>query len=510
MSSQITGDIPEVIEEYLEYKHGVIKCIAFNHRGTLLAAGCSNGSCIVWDFETRVIAKELKDEGCTTAITSVCWSKYGHCILVSTGDKRLILWDVSTGEQVAQTTLEIISLHAQLHPVSSIPSLCLVSPIYSAPLIVDLSMGSSTVLPVSFSEGGNDSDAHFPSCFNHRGDLVYVGNSKGEILIIDHHSFQIRAIVSSSSGGEIKNIAFSRNGMYLLTNSSDRTIRIYKNKLPLKDSLKVLCKMGEMLNDLGGIGTKCLVLSREFQDRSTRTHWKAPSFSRNGKWIIGGSTGEGVHKVYIWNDVGHLVKILTGPREGLISLAWHPVQPIVVSLSSTGLVYIWAKNYTEKWSDFYPDFKELDETEEYVEREDEFDSVPEIVPKITQVKELDVTHVSDNEEADIVTIENDSTWSDSEMSEEELCFLPSVPRPDTFEQHDKCTGDSLKSSGGYHSINHESNLMDGTDDCHDFAGNVAHGGRSKRQRKPTEKLLELLDETAKKLVKKTDWPNAGV
>lgn len=31
----LQGDFPEVIEEYLEY--GVMKCIAFNRRGTLLA-----------------------------------------------------------------------------------------------------------------------------------------------------------------------------------------------------------------------------------------------------------------------------------------------------------------------------------------------------------------------------------------------------------------------------------------------------------------------------------------
>lgn len=34
----LQGDFPEVIEEYLE--HGVMKCIAFNRRGTLLAGTC--------------------------------------------------------------------------------------------------------------------------------------------------------------------------------------------------------------------------------------------------------------------------------------------------------------------------------------------------------------------------------------------------------------------------------------------------------------------------------------
>lgn len=125
------------------------------------------------------------------------------------------------------------------------------------------------------------------------------------------------------------------------------------------------------------IGSKCLALFREFQDSITKMHWKAPCFSGDGEWVIGGSASKGEHKIYIWDRAGHLVKILEGPKEALIDLAWHPVHPIVVSVSLTGLVYIWAKDYTENWSAFAPDFKELEENEEYMEREDEFDLMPE-------------------------------------------------------------------------------------------------------------------------------------
>ncbi|EXB97685.1 Retinoblastoma-binding protein 5 [Morus notabilis] len=512
----LQGDFPEVIEEYLE--HGVMKCIAFNRRGTLLAAGCSDGSCVIWDFETRGIAKELKDKECSAAITSVCWSKYGHRILVSAADKSLTLWDVVSGEKITRTTLQQTSLQARLHPGSSTPSLCLACPLSSAPMIVDLDTGNTTVLPVSIPDAGagaapppknkfSDVTPSFTptaACFNKSGDVVYVGNSKGEVLLVDYKSAQVRAMVPTSGGAVIKNIVFCRNGQYLLTNSNDRTIRIYENLLLSKDGLKALDELSEAtegqddVEKLKAVGLKCLTLFREFQDSITKMHWKAPCFSGDGEWVIGGSASKGEHKIYIWDRGGHLVKILEGPKEALIDLAWHPVHPIIVSVSLTGLVYIWAKDYTENWSAFAPDFKELEENEEYVEREDEFD----LIPETEKAKEI---NANEDDEVDIVTVEKDSAFSDSDMSQDELCFLPAIPSPDMAEQQEKCIESSSKlvdsnNSGSPLSEEGEPNggaMNHASSPLEEDAG-VA---RLKRKRRPSEKGMELQAEKVRKPLK---------
>ncbi|CAK7343044.1 unnamed protein product [Dovyalis caffra] len=111
-------------------------------------------------------------------------------------------------------------------------------------------------------------------------------------------------------------------------------------------------------------------------------------------------------------SAGHLVKILEGPKEALIDLAWHPVHLIIISVSLTGLVYIWAKDHTENWSAFTPDFKELEENEEFVERKDEFN----LIPETEKVKESDI---NEDDEVDIVTVEKDN-FSDSDLSQEDL------------------------------------------------------------------------------------------
>jgi Holliday junction resolvase len=58
----------------------------------------------------------------------------------------------------------------------------------------------------------------------------------------------------------------------------------------------------------------------------------------------------------------------------LIDLAWHHIRPLVVLVSMLGgYVFIWAKYFTKNWNAFAPYFKELEETKEYIEKEDEFD-----------------------------------------------------------------------------------------------------------------------------------------
>lgn len=64
-------------------------------------------------------------------------------------------------------------------------------------------------------------------------------------------------------------------------------------------------------------------------------------------------------------------------------------------------------------------------------------------PKFTclQVKGSDV---NEDEEVDIVTVEKDPAFSDSDMSQEELCFLPATPSRDVPEQQDRFLESSSK------------------------------------------------------------------
>lgn len=67
----------------------------------------------------------------------------------------------------------------------------------------------------------------------------------------------------------------------------------------------------------------------------------------------------------------------------LCAFKWHPIRPVIASVSTYGNIHIWATSRDENWSAFAPDFIELEENLEYEEKEDEFDVVSVISPSIS-------------------------------------------------------------------------------------------------------------------------------
>lgn len=180
-----------------------------------------------------------------------------------------------------------------------------------------------------------------------------------------------------------------------------------------------------------------------------RTTWKKCCFSGDGEYVCAGSARQ--HALYVWEkSIGNLVKILHGTKgELLLDVVWHPVRPIIASISS-GLVSIWAQNQVENWSAFAPDFKELDENVEYEERDSEFDEDDED-------KSVDLSAEAKHDEevdVDVTKVEPIAAFcsSDEEFEDENaLQFLPMAPEVEDPEdgwasQDASGQGDGLNSS----------------------------------------------------------------
>ncbi|BFZ13683.1 hypothetical protein BsWGS_16722 [Bradybaena similaris] len=393
-------NFPEDFDGTLDCVSIAITC-AFNRQGTLLAVGCNDGRIVVWDFLTRGIAKFINAH--VHPVCSLSWNRNGHKLLSAATDNTIAIWDVVSGENDKVYRFPSPVLKVQWHPRNN--NQFLVCPLKHAAVLMTLK-GDHKIVPLD-----DESDLNIIASFDRRGRYIYTGNAKGRILAFSANNLELAASFRVTTGGlnttAIKSIEFARRGECFLVNSADRIIRVYESREVLTCG-----KDGEPEP------------MQKLQDLVNKTLWKKCCFSGDGEYIVAGSARQ--HSLYIWEKaVGNLVKILHGTKgELLLDVVWHPVRPIIASISS-GLVSIWAQNQVENWSAFAPDFKELDENVEYEERESEFDLEDE-----DKEKEESKAPVEEDGEVDVWTVEPIQAFVSSDEEEEDesaLLFLPVSP-----------------------------------------------------------------------------------
>nr|XP_056701602.1 retinoblastoma-binding protein 5 isoform X1 [Euleptes europaea] len=404
-------------QNYPEEADGTLDCISmaltctFNRWGTLLAVGCNDGRIVIWDFLTRGIAKIISAH--IHPVCSLCWSRDGHKLVSASTDNMVSQWDVLTGDCDQRFRFPSPILKVQYHPRDQ--NKVLVCPMKSAPVMLTLSDSKHVILPVD-----DDSDLNVVASFDRRGEYIYTGNAKGKILVLKTDTQDLvasfRVTTGTSNTTAIKSIEFARKGSCFLINTADRIIRVYD---------------GREILTCGRDGEPEPM--QKLQDLVNRTPWKKCCFSGDGEYIVAGSARQ--HALYIWEkSIGNLVKILHGTRgELLLDVAWHPVRPIIASISS-GVVSIWAQNQVENWSAFAPDFKELDENVEYEERESEFDIEDEDKSEPEQTG----ADAAEDEEVDVTSVDPIAAFcsSDEELEDSKaLLYLPIAPEVEDPEEN---------------------------------------------------------------------------
>lgn len=390
---------PEEFDGALDCASLAVTC-AFNRRGTLLAVGCNDGRIVIWDFLTRGIAKVISAH--VHPVCSLSWSRAGYKLLSVSTDNNVCIWDVLSGECDIKYRFPSPVMKVQFHP--RIDKMFLVCPMRHPAVLVHVD-ASHEIIPMD-----DEGDVSIVASFDRRGEYIYTGNSRGKLLILTCPDLKVKTSFrigpGTSSAAAIKSIEFSRRTEFFLVNSADRVIRVY-------DVRKVL-KSGKDEDPEP---------TQKLQDLVNKTMWKKCCFSGDGEYICAGSARQ--HSLYIWErSVGNLVKILHGTKgEMLLDVVWHPVRPIMASISS-GVVSIWSQNQVENWSAFAPDFKELDENVEYEERESEFDQSDE-----DKSVELSQERREEDVEVDVTSIDPVAAFcsSDEEDDSNALLYLPISP-----------------------------------------------------------------------------------
>lgn len=194
------------------------------------------------------------------------------------------------------------------------------------------------------------------------GDHILAGTNKGRFNIIDANT---REIIWSEKicSSVVTTLRLTGSGRELLVNSQDRIIRTFH--LP---NLSV-----EGLDP----DTIQMPLEHKFQDVVNRLSWNHVTFSATGEYVAASTYNN--HELYIWErNHGSLVRMLEGPKEEQGVIEWHPHRALLAACGlETGRIYIWSVTTPQRWSALAPDFVEVEENVEYIEKEDEFDIHPQ-------------------------------------------------------------------------------------------------------------------------------------
>lgn len=140
---------------------------------------------------------------------------------------------------------------------------------------------------------------------------------------------------------------------------------------------------------LGALGQQCSQKARrgqlaDFQGEggARGRPYRCAAYCADGEYVAAACESGGL-LVQLWEAECELRlnAVLEGrgsTRDGILALCWHPSPaPMqLLTLSTTGCIDVWAKAFTENWSAFAPDFRELKTNDEYIEPEDEFDANP--------------------------------------------------------------------------------------------------------------------------------------
>jgi COMPASS component SWD1 len=412
-----TSDHPEVLDSEVDNGGVATTCLAFNATGDYLACGGNDGRVLVWDCMTRSAARQLCN-GHVQPITALSWSRDSRRLLSASVDWTVRIWLVAESRTLLTLRCQAQIAHAHLHPRDAsflvcpllMPALFVTYDVAAAKsppsgVPVTASVAQQRPLPLPAAVVNGRADLALPACvavFSVRGDQIFAANRKGVVLVIDTQSLQVIRTVTVSSFSAVKSISLARSGKRVLLNCADKRIRMFALD-------------------------RDWALEREFFDAVNRFQWRSACFSSNEDYVVGGSAHKSSHKLYIWSASGNLIKILEHEKSGVLSVAWHPHRVLLASASAAGPLLLWAAVQTEHWSAYAPNFTELEENVEYVEREDEFDIEDEAD---IERKRLEAQRLIQGDETQIIDIVGGDADAGFDAELDETFFLPTVPEPD--------------------------------------------------------------------------------
>ncbi|CAO3697135.1 unnamed protein product [Rhizopus microsporus] len=282
-----------------------IHCIAASSKGALFATGGADRKIRLYDTRSGHMIQALG--GALQTITSVSFNSTDEMILGSCTDNATRIWSLATHRLRHTLTGHIGKVYAAQFTGDSNR---VVSGSHDRTLKVwDLQRGYTVRTIFTFS-----------SC----NDLCLM-DSDGQTLISGHLDNHIRfwdtrtgsgiKELTGVHNGQVTSVSMSSDGMYLLTNSRDNTLKI--------------------------IDVRMYDILKSFQADSYHNglNWSRSTFSPSGSYIAAGSS-DGT--LFIWNvNTGKVEKMLKEHRSAICGVSWNPTGDHIFSAEKNKAVCIW-------------------------------------------------------------------------------------------------------------------------------------------------------------------------
>jgi WD40 repeat protein len=335
--SESFGQLLQVLEGH----KGGVTTIAYSPDGTKIASGSVDRSIHVWDASTGEPLNDEPFEGHMSCVTSVAFSPDGLRLASASEDETIQIWNLESG------SISVGPLEGHTEAVTSIAwspdGKRLVSGSLDGILILwDSESGNVVCEPFTGHKSGVTSVAFSP-----RGHRILSSSMDRSLRVWDAElSFDH---IESESEPEpytltpfldipahqdnLKCVAFSPNGLRIVSGSDDETIRLWD------------AETGEPIHDV-----------RFHREDLDGHHWhrfpKPPSHSKgvdvvayspDGVLIASGGAGGGDGDVCIWDsESGELLQpVLRGHSGGITSIHFLPSDNRLVSGSQDNTIRVW-------------------------------------------------------------------------------------------------------------------------------------------------------------------------
>ena len=381
LANVFNGDVPSRVEHSLTLPETEFTAIAYNDRGTYLAAGCNSGELVIWDLVTLTPALRIQHLH-RAEINAVTWVKKGKGRLVCTTspDGWVKVFDLERRRVVMRLHFRDELVGAAMHPDSLIECLACLGANKSGeipwPGLYRMDMTDSSKPLIQYAP--KDFVTNFKcygvaATFSKHGQLVFVGGVAGNIFAFrtrngEHLRTYQPDVTRGLAKGWVVALSLSRNGRVLVSDGGGKVLCVYEvasdllhdgyNDLPSDATV-------DMIQDaLRWRAGRILTFKKHLQDVVGASKWSDVGCSGHAEFVMGASSATDVHEIFIWDVSGQLVDKLNDNAHsygGVSRCAWHPWRPQIAVVVGSGKICLWGAKSTDELA-FAPGFTEIEES----------------------------------------------------------------------------------------------------------------------------------------------------